>query len=120
MPPTRDRGKARCGSIVSSATLAVFSKPVIAKNEKAMPARTASAGFPLTLMSVSTPKSALPWAMYQMPITSTMTRPATSTKVISMFITTDSVMPMKLTATSARTNSSDTSSAGGPSHRVAK
>ena len=46
MPPIRDRGKDRCGSIVSSATLAVFSKPVIAKNENAMPARIASAGLP--------------------------------------------------------------------------
>jgi hypothetical protein len=120
MPPTSDRGKARCGSIVSSATLAVFSKPVIAKNEKAMPARTASAGLPETLMSARTPKSASPWAMNQMPMTITMSRPATSTKVISMFITTDSVMPMKLTTTRARTKSSDTSRAGGPSQSVAK
>ena len=120
MPPTRDRGKALCGSIVSSATLAVFSKPVIAKNEKAMPARTASAGLPETLMSVRTPKSALPWAMYQMPMTITMSRPATSTKVMIMFITTDSVMPMKLTTARKSRKTSDTSSAGGPAKRVAK
>ena len=43
------------------------------------------------------PKSALPSATYQMPMTITMIRPLSSTKVISMLITTDSVMPMKLT-----------------------
>ena len=48
--------------MVSSATLAVFSKPVMAKKENATPASTASAGLPETLMSVSVPKSALPWA----------------------------------------------------------
>ncbi len=120
MPPTRDLGKERRGSIVSSATLAVFSKPVIAKNEKAIPASTASAGLPETLMSARTLKSALPWAMYQMPMVITMMRPATSTKVITMFMTTDSVMPMKLTITSARRKTSDTSNAGGPSQSVAK
>ena len=46
MPPTSERGKALYGSMVSSATLAVFSKPVIAKKENAMPASTASAGLP--------------------------------------------------------------------------
>ena len=40
------------------------------------------------------PKWALPSAMYQMPISITITRPATSTKVITMLVTTDSVMPM--------------------------
>lgn len=57
------------------------------------------------------------WAMYQVPMIITMTRPATSTKVI---ITTDSVMPMKLTTTRTRRNSSDASSAGAPSQSVAK
>ena len=51
---------------------------------------------------MSTPKSALPSATYQMPMTITMTRPAISTKVISMLITTDSVMPMKLTTDQQR------------------
>ena len=37
-----------------------------------------------------------------------------------MLITTDSVMPMKLTTASTRMNSSVTSSAGGPSHSSAK
>ncbi len=53
-----------------------------------------------------------------MPIT--MIRPLSSMNVISMFITTDSVMPMKLITTRAATNTSDTSSAGGPSHSSAK
>ena len=35
-------------------------------------------------------------------------------KVISMFITTDSVMPMKLMSTRMATKRSDTTSAGGP------
>ena len=45
-------------------------------------------------MSVSVPKSALPSATYQTPMIMTMISPLSSTKVISMFITTDSVMPM--------------------------
>ncbi len=48
--------------MVSSATLAVFSKPVMAKKENATPASTARAGLPETLMSPRIPKSALPWA----------------------------------------------------------
>jgi hypothetical protein len=51
---------------------------------------------------------------------STMTSPATSTNVITMFITTDSVMPMKLTITKHSRKSRDTNSAGGASHSVAK
>ena len=34
MPPISERGNVLCGSMVSSATLAVFSKPVIAKNDE--------------------------------------------------------------------------------------
>ncbi len=122
MPPISERGNDRCGSIVSSATLAVFSKPVIAKNESATPARIASPGLvpPSVWNSVSVAKSALPWAMYQTPMISTMIRPAISTKAISMLITTDSVMPMKLTMLSTTMNARVTSSAGGPSQRVAK
>ena len=41
MPPISARGKLLCGSMVSSATLAVFSKPVIAKKESATPAMIA-------------------------------------------------------------------------------
>ena len=53
-------------------------------------------------------------------MTSTISRPATSTKVISMLITTDSVMPMKFTTTRTATKTSETSSAGGPDHSVSK
>ena len=58
--------------------------------------------------------------MNQIAMISTITRPAISTKAISMLITTDSVMPMKLMIVSTRMNTRVTSSAGGPSHSVAK
>ncbi len=63
MPPTRARGKFFWGSIVSSATFAAFSKPVIAKKESATPAMIAKMTCcPATLKSVSTVKSASPSA----------------------------------------------------------
>ena len=120
MPPTRERGKDRQGSMVSSATFAVFSKPVIAKNDRATPARIASAGLPSVLNSVRTPKSALPSAMYQTPMNITIASPRISTNAITMLTTTDSLMPMKFTIDRARTNSRVTSSAGGPAHSSAK
>ena len=83
MPPTIERGKDLWGSMVSSATLAVFSKPVIAKKDSATPARMARAGLPLVAKSASTPKSALPSATYQTPMNMTISRPTISTKVIS-------------------------------------
>ncbi len=121
MPPMRERGKERCGSIVSSATFAVFSKPVIAKKESATPARIASPTLESPVSnSARTPKSAFPSAMYQMAMIITMIRPKISTKAITMLMTTDSVMPMKLTMLRPRMNNRVTSSAGGPSHSVAK
>ena len=100
----------------------MFSKPVIAKNDSATPARIASAGLvsPAVSNSVSVPKSASPWAMNQMPVITTIVSPAISTKAITMLITTDSVMPMKLTMLSTMMNSTVTSSGEGPFHRVAK
>ncbi len=44
----------------------------------------------------------------------TMIRPLSSMNVIIMFITTDSVMPMKLMSTRIATKTSETISAGGP------
>ena len=82
---------------VSSATFAAFSKPVIAKKDSATPATIASAGLPSALNSPSVAKLASPSTMYQTPMIITMTSPATSTTVITMLTTTDSVMPMKLT-----------------------
>ena len=58
--------------------------------------------------------------MNQIPMTSTMMRPTISTTAIAMLITTDSVMPMKLTTVSARMKSRVTSSGDGLSHSVAK
>ena len=49
------------------------------------------------------------------PITITRTRPATSTKVMIMFTTTDSVMPMKLMMVRMATKNMVTSSTGGRS-----
>ena len=120
MPPISERGKDRHGSIVSSATFAVFSKPVIAKNDSATPARIASAGLPSVLNSVRTPKSALPSATYQTPMNITIASPRISTNAIAMLMTTDSVMPMKLTIESATTKSRVTSSAGGAAQSSAK
>lgn len=95
MPPTSARGKVTEGLTVSSATLAAFSNPVMAKKARATPATTANTGFPLPALNCpSTAKSASPRATWMMPMISTMARPAVSTKVISMLITTDSVMPM--------------------------
>ena len=90
--------------MVSSATFAAFSKPVIAKNASATPAMIAKTGLPSALNSPSVEKSALPCATYTTPMTITITRPATSTKVITMLATTDSVMPMKLTIGSTTMN----------------
>ena len=45
MPPSRAFGKTLLGSLVSSTTLAAFSKPVIAKNAIAAPVSASSAGF---------------------------------------------------------------------------
>jgi hypothetical protein len=122
MPPTRERGKDLCGSIVSSATFAVFSNPVMAKNDSATPARIAIAGLAPSAVSnsVSVAKSALPSAMNQTAVISTMIRPAISMKAMTMLMTTDSVIPMKLTMLRATMNSNVTRRAGGPSHRVAK
>ena len=50
------------GLMVSSATLAAFSKPVIAKKASATPATTAKMGLPSAANSPRVPKSALPWA----------------------------------------------------------
>ena len=94
MPPTRARGNVLLGLMVSSATFAAFSKPVIAKKASATPAMIAKIGLPSASKSVSTLKSALPSTTYQTPMPITITRPATSTNVISMLTTTDSVMPM--------------------------
>ena len=46
MPPMSARGNVRAGSMVSSATLAAFSKPVMAKKASATPATTAKTGLP--------------------------------------------------------------------------
>ena len=46
MPPISARGKFLAGSMVSSATLAAFSKPVMAKNASATPATIAKIGLP--------------------------------------------------------------------------
>lgn len=89
IPPISARGKARCGSIVSSATLATFSNPVMAKKASATPATIAKIGVVDVSNSASRPKSALPWATYQTPMIITITRPEISTIVITMLTTTD-------------------------------
>ena len=93
--------------------MAAFSKPVIAKKERATPERGARIGLPSALNSVSTPKSALPSTTYQTPMIITTTSPPTSTKVISMLVTTDSVMPMKLMIVSTSRKPRVISSSGG-------
>jgi hypothetical protein len=105
---------------VSSATLAAFSKPVIAKKASATPAMIARIGLPSPENSVSTPKSASPSATYQTPMIMITTRPATSTKVISMLTTTDSVMPMKFRIVRNSRKTSVMSRAGGRSQTSAK
>ena len=114
------RGKVLLGLIVSSATFAAFSKPVIAKKARATPAMIAKISLPSVVNSVRTPKFVSPPATNQMPMPSTRTRPAISTKVISMLSTTDSVMPMKLTSASRTMNSTATSSDGGTAQTCAK
>ena len=61
MPPIRARGKVLDGLMVSSATLAAFSKPVMAKKARATPAMMAKIGLPSALNSPSVPQLALPW-----------------------------------------------------------
>jgi len=98
--------------IVSSATLAAFSKPVMAKNARATPATMAKTGFPSAVNDVSTPKSASPRATTIIPITNTRTSPETSTTVRTMLTTTDSVIPTKLTMVRTAMKTSVTSRAG--------
>ena len=112
MPPTTARGKVFLGLTVSSATFAAFSNPVIAKNDSATPAMIASAGLPSAVKSPSVEKLASPRAKYQTPMIITITSPATSTTVITMLTTTDSVMPTKLTTASTAMNASVMTSAG--------
>ena len=54
MPPISARGKLRDGSMISSATLAAFSKPVMAKKASATPAMTAKIELPSAVNSLST------------------------------------------------------------------
>jgi hypothetical protein len=106
------RGKVLEGLIVSSATFAAFSKPVMAKNASATPATTAKIGLPSAVNDVRTPKSASPRTTTVTPMPMTTTRPKTSTKVMSMLTTTDSVIPTKLTIVRTTMKDSVTSSAG--------
>ena len=82
--------------IVSSATLAAFSKPVMAKNASETPASTAITGEPSALNCSSTPGSCTPSTRAMTPMMITMIRPLTSMKVMITFTTTDSVMPIRL------------------------
>ena len=61
MPPISARGNVFDGLMVSSATFAAFSKPVMAKKASATPATMAKIGLPSALNSVSAPQLALPW-----------------------------------------------------------
>ena len=72
------------------------------------------------LKSRRTLKSALPWPTKITPIAITITRPVTSTMVISMLATTDSVMPMKLRNASTRMKPIITARAGTPDQTSAK
>ena len=96
MPPISARGKARDGSMVSSATLAAFSKPVMAKNASDTPASTAMTGDPSALNSSSTPGSLTPSTSAMTPMATTMIRPLTSMNVMTTLATTDSVIPIRL------------------------
>ena len=109
MPPIRARGKARDGSIVSSATLAAFSKPVMAKKASETPASTAMTGEPSALNSSSTLGSLTPSTRAMTPMITTMTRPLISMKVMTTLATTDSVMPIRLMTVMTATKTSATS-----------
>ncbi len=106
--------------MVSSATFAAFSKPVMAKNARATPATTANTGLPSAVKEVRTPKSASPRATTMTPMTMTTTSPKISTNVMNMFTSTDSVMPTKFTIVSTTMKVSVTSSAGTRSNSVPK
>ena len=103
MPPTSARGKVRAGSTVSSATLAAFSNPVIAKNESATPATIAEdrVAVGVELGSVAEVGVAL-GDVHDPDGQMISSRPATSTKVIAMLSTADWVIPTKLTSTARR------------------
>ena len=96
MPPISARGNARAGSMVSSATLAAFSKPVMAKKASETPASTAMTGEPSAVNCSSTPGSLTPVTRAMTPMIMTMTRPLSSMNVMTTFTTTDSVMPIRL------------------------
>ena len=82
--------------MVSSATLAAFSKPVHAKKASETPASTARTGEPSAVNCSSTPGSLTPVTRAMMPMIMTMTRPLSSMKVMMTFTITDSVMPIRL------------------------
>ena len=87
--------------MVSSATFAAFSNPVIAKKASATPATMAKTGLPSACEVAEHAEVRVALNDVVTPMAITMIRPATSTKVISMLITTDSVMPMKFTIVSS-------------------
>ena len=87
--------------MVSSATLAAFSKPVIAKKASETPASTARIDDPAppsALNCRSTEGSVTRSTRAMMPMITTMTRPLISMKVITTFTMTDSEMPIRLMA----------------------
>ncbi len=107
MPPMSARGNARDGSMVSSATFAAFSNPVMAKKASETPASTASTadpGPPSTWNCSSTAGSPTPSTSAITPMATTMMRPLISTNVMITFATTDSLMPMRLMAVMTATN----------------
>jgi hypothetical protein len=82
--------------MVSSATLAAFSKPVMAKKASETPASTAMTGEPSAVNSSSTPGLLTPVTRAMMPMITTMIRPVTSMKVMITLTTTDSLIPIRL------------------------
>ncbi len=108
--------------MVSSATFAAFSKPVMAKNARATPATIAKMGLPSTVNDVSTPKSASPRTTTITPMPITSTRPKTSTKVMTMSTSTrgdaDEVHDGQERDEQSVTSSADTTSKKEPKQRA--
>ena len=82
--------------MVSSATLAAFSNPVMAKKASETPASTAMTGDPSALNCSSTDGELTPSTRAMIPMMITITKPLSSMNVMITFTTTDSVIPIRL------------------------